>query len=247
MPPRLNSFFHAGSMNPNNNTNRRSRRGGRVNPTVDRRLLQEEIETGALSTIEWADIAQRPINGLISQRPPQNLGNQIFWWKSSTTTTLTLTSGSAPNEVNYSFFLANMPGYAALVTVFDQYCIYSVAAVFTLGNTASVTSVLLHSAIDFDSTNNLGTIFVMQGYTSHHVTVLNSNGTSAVRYCKPCTAPLALNPSAAQPALVQRNWLDSAYTAIPHYGIRSMFDLGTANSATVNVTFTYFVGFRNAF
>jgi hypothetical protein len=244
-PSRLPTFMHANTRHPNSRSQQRRSRGG-VSSSVDSRILRDEIETGSLSTTYPDDISQRPINGLISQRPPRSLGNQIFWFKSATSSPLTLSSGSVPNENNFTFNASTINGFSVYALAFDQYCLYSIVAVLTLGNTSGVSSIIAHTAIDYDIISNLGSLTALEAYTSHHATQLTSAGTSVVRYIKPCTAPLALNSGTAQPALVMRNWLDTNYNAVVHYGLRTMFELGTATAPTVNVQFTYIVGFRNA-
>lgn len=242
---RLSTFMHANSRTPTNKSQRRRNANNRGQSSVDRYLLENELETGGLSCVYPEDIARRPINGMISQRPPRNLDNQIFWWKSARQQTLTLNYLAPPNEFNMAFSLDVCSGYAALTAVFDQFCLYSVIVSFSLGANSNAYVFKVHTAVDLDNIGNLGTLAQLEAYSSHHESLLNPTGLSHIRYVKPNTAPV-ITTATVGPAGVSRNWLDCGYPGVVHYGLRSMFEIsGTVNTA-VDIHFTYIIGFRNA-
>jgi len=191
------------------------------------------------------DVTRRAPRMSISQRPPANLSNQIFWWRVNLQNQYNLPGSTPPNEVNFVTMLNQYPQYSNLTTVFDQYCIHSITATWTMGVGTSSGNIIIHSAIDYDNVVALGNLSQLQPYSSHHVSMLTSAGASVTRYYEPCIAPLAVSSSLPLPALIARSWIDCGFPDVQHYGLRTMYEVSSGSTNTINLEFNIVVGFRN--
>jgi len=217
---------------------RRSRNNG-----TDRYFANSHLITGSTTTRVAADYTRRPQNFNIVQTPPRNMSNQIYWAQLSYDTQFNV-SGTVVSENNFYFRLADFTSASSLATVFDQYCIYGVTMSFSLVN--AVNPILrLYTALDYDSASAIG-LSALQGYSSYEQCML-STSTSHLRFVKPCLAPtISSTTPTDQSALVSRQWLDSNYTSIPHYGIRSIVGIaGVSSTQALEVSVTAICGFRN--
>jgi len=225
---------------------RGQRRSGKTkNYNVDREIVNSHKLTGSTTTVVASDLNSKRQNFNIVQRPPRSFMNQIFWAQMSAQTQLSCT-GTTFVEQNQFFTLSLWPEYAQATSFFDQYCIYSICAGFSyIGN--ATTPVRVHTAIDYDSVANLGSISAIQNYGTYELLSITQD-TSGIRYLKPTIAPQVTSSNVPVPGGIGRAWLDSAYPNVQHYGLRMITDTWVSTgSAVVNVVYTAVVGFRNNF
>jgi len=191
------------------------------------------------------DLFRRQASWLLTQTPPRNISNQIYWVKSQLELTQTI-SASVPTEFNTSFALSGLTDTAGLAGFFDQYCIYSVIASITFnysGTTPSGLGTML-TAIDYDNVGNLGSFAAVEAYESCLATKVSPTQ-SVQRLIHPAVAPALYSGSAFNNFGISRMWVDSANTATPHYGFRSYFISNVGTTLTAVYDFTFVVGFRN--
>jgi len=203
--------------------------------------------SGSGSNVIVDDRLERRQNFNLVQSPPRNFLTSIYWTRQTVTgVNLITTSVSVLTENNYSFVLSSLDDYAALIGIFDQFCIYGVTITMTYGSAntgTSVQSITVCTAIDYDNVANLGSLVLLTDFGTFNQTVLTP-GVSLVRMVKPCVATAAYTGSFGG-FTTARMWLDSASPSVNHYGFRTMIP-ATGAVATVNATFEYIVGFRNS-
>jgi hypothetical protein len=226
---------------------RRSQRssGGRRrrNPPVDREIVNSIKATGSTTTTVATDLIDRRQNMNIVQTPPKQISNQIYWMKELVIATVS-TSTSTYVEANVAFSLNQLNDYSNLTSVFDQYCIYSVAVSFSVdGNSPTGVSVSLLTALDYDNIANIGPVGIAN-YTNCSETLIGPSS-SLVRYVKPCIALAAYTGSFGGFA-TQRCWLNCNSPSIQHYGMRAVY-LQTNASFLVRTVYEFVLGFRNKF
>jgi hypothetical protein len=182
----------------------------------------------------------------IVQSPPKQLSNQIYWAQLSTDDLISL-SNTAVTEANVVFTAANFNGFTQLSGAFDQYCMYAVTiSIATLVVEASFGAIQCYSAIDYDSGTAIGKA-ALEAYSSFNYTSLGPGGQSSlIRFVKPCIAPQVTSSNLPVPGGVSRQWLDSAYPSVQHYGFRNIFDTYSATvTNAVHRVYTGVFGFRN--
>lgn len=219
-----------------------NRRTGGKSGSQDRFFANSHRATGSTTTMVNADYTRRVPSFNIVQTPPRNLSNQIYWAQFSADNQLTVSS-LVVSENNIAFTLGMFD--STLVKGFDQYCIYSVTASWFYCLEPTGVIVRIYTALDYDSVAAIGKV-ALQAYSTYEAAMLSGN-TSLIRYVKPCIAPTVSNTTPLdQSALVTRQWIDSAYPSIPHYGIRCILDLvGTTQVSAVEVSYTAIIGYRN--
>jgi len=224
---------------------RKNRRGGRRNANnIDRLMLNNSKETGSATSSVPFDLIRRRQNFNITQTPPKSLGNQIYWFKELVRFTFN-TSTSTFAENNFSFKLSDLQDSSAITAMFDQYCIYAVAANLSLDTTTSNPHLVILdviSAIDYDSTGNIGPAGI-QAFNSA-VNAKVTTQTSHSRFVKPCVAPALYNNSVFTSYGIARLWIDSQSADAAHYGLRYII-LQSPNVVTVELTLEYVIGCRN--
>jgi len=217
---------------------------------VDRALLESAKVTGSGTTsMTVFDLSNRPQNFNIVQSPPKQLGNQIWWFKETVSSSFT-TSTSTYAESNLSFQLSDLPDTSAIQGVFDQYCIYAVTVSYAISGTTSnpqLCIVELLTAIDYDSTTNVGPTGI-EAYSTCMKSSLSAND-SHVRLVKPCVNT-GLYQAAGGGVFtsygVNRCWIDTVSPNASHYGVRAV---AFQNQAIVNIAVTreYVIGCRNKY
>lgn len=197
------------------------------------------------------DVRRRRFGALITQTPPRTISNQIFWFKHQSQATVT-TSLTAITETNLTFSLTTLPSaqVGAISLLFDQYCIHSVCvSVSNAGGATGATflgePVQVITAIDYDSTANLGSIPLLQSYESSLTSTLPA-GYNAVRTFQPCVATAMWNTSANVIGGVGRYWIDSAYQTIAHYGFRAIANNTPSAVVALDYTYSLIIGVRNS-
>jgi hypothetical protein len=228
------------------------RGGGGLKKTaraVDRELVNSSYVVGRAEVIfPKADLEAPLPDWKLTQHPPSLRGN-ITWVVGRLQTILTI-SNSVPTENNVAFRLSDLVDLVGLAAFFDQYCIYAVTVNVTpnfegAGSTLYTFGTCV-TAIDYDNINNLGSLQAIEAFQTAE-TFEMAAGQSIQRFIKPAVAPALY--TTGSPALagysVQRMWVDSSDTGVPHYGFRSFFVSNTVAGNSVVNDFTYVVGFRN--
>jgi hypothetical protein len=240
-------------MTPNKSGKRGARGKARQNKSSSRgesaemAMIDLARATGSTTVVIREDRQQRRQNFNIVLSPPKNWMTQSYWARLSTDVQYT-TSTSADSEENISFTLNAFSGYSSLVAAFDQYCIESITVTISIAGTSSTSAnsspINIYTAIDYDNTNTIGRSGI-QTYSSSQLSTV-SQGTSVVRFLRPCVATILNNSASAFNANgIARSWVDSAYVNVPHYGFRSVFE-ATFNAQKLEYAIAAMVGFRNS-
>jgi hypothetical protein len=219
---------------------RRSKRRGKGPDPAKRHFVDSNTSVGSANRVRVADDLTRHslVPSLSGMRMPKNMQTQIHWFQSTVSQTANL-SGSGITEANRSFLLNDVAYQSQLAQIFDQYAIFAVyIRVVVSGSFSNAARVV--TAIDYDNTANIGNINTLMGYSTAAVaTALEVQE----RYIEPCNAPALYNGSAFSAYGQDRMWIDTANTAVPHYGFRCIVDAAT--SGVINQTFTYVICARN--
>jgi hypothetical protein len=193
------------------------------------------------------DLARPIPDWRLTQVPPIPRNN-ITWIQGKRQVVNTI-SNSVPSEFNLTFFFSDLVDLVGLAGFFDQYCIYSVTVSIT-PNFEGAGSTLYSfgtcaTAIDYDNAGNLGSLNAVEAFESCVITEL-SPGQTIMRYVKPCVAPALYTSSAAFSGYgVERLWVDSSVTTVPHYALRSFFVNNTVSGLSCTFDLSYVVGLRN--
>lgn len=229
---------------------RKSRNSGQNSTrTTDLAIAQSAQVVGkAFVNTPRQDFSRRTPNWLLTQTPPRDLTSQIFWVRGKRQAVITV-SNTVPTEMNFPFAFSDLPNLVGVASYFDQYSIYSVVCNVTCdfegaGSTLYSFGTCV-TAIDYDNVNNLGSLASIESYGSA-VTQEFSTGQSIQRYVKPCVAPALYTSGATFSGYgVQRQWIDSASTGVPHYGFRTFFVSNTVSGLSATADFSYVIGLRN--
>lgn len=199
-------------------------------------------KSGRQDPVNTKDLSVRKAN--LSKVPssiPKNLNGRITWLKASTQLTNITTQASAITETNYYVTLGSYQQSSSWVGLFDQYCIVQASLKFssTLAPGSSGTPCVMHSALDLDNTGSLGSINLIDAYTTVQLDTLGVDKV-VVRSVRPAVAPDIGGSSGAGSG---RMWVDTAYSSIPHYGFRTIVTGGSAYA--VQVEQTMWIAFRS--
>lgn len=253
---------------PNKKTKRRrqakaahaqpSRRGQRGATFVDVPYMETLLNSSRTSMpqnviVNRVDYQFKVPSFSITQSPPRNLRNQIYWFQKTVTFLSSKSiSYTSDTEYNTSFTVSNLiPNeVTALLSLFDQYCIHTIVIHVNVVNSLlnfSGTAGRLTTAIDYDNVGNLGSEAAVQEFSTAQ-TVEVTQGTSVERVLKPCVdlAVYQLSGTGYGPTRV---WLDSVSNAVPHYGFRSYWTGNTYNSGgglIADYVVTSVLGFRQS-
>jgi hypothetical protein len=190
-----------------------------------------------------ADLAIRPPNNTVMPRPLSavRIGNQIYHDVVKIQSTIT-SSTTVITETGFQFNLSQHPQNGSLTALFDQWCVVmasvTVASQLPPGSTAVPGT--LYSAIDFDNNTALGSIPLIEDFSSCRVQVMQPTSVHT-RSVAPCSKT-SLSGTAS--AGVQRSWIDSSQPSTPNYGVRVTIGI-TPAVQTYLVTTTVEFGFRN--
>jgi hypothetical protein len=172
---------------------------------------------------------------------PSNINGRTTWFKCTTALSNIGAQASSITETNYYFTLGSFQQSSALVGLFDQYCIVQASLKFSSVFPPGLTSApnLMHSAIDLDNSASLGSVNLIDAYETVQVTTMGPQKV-LVRSVRPAVAPDIGGSSGAGSG---RMWVDTAYSSIPHYGIRTILTGGS--NYTIMVEQTMWVAFRS--
>jgi len=198
--------------------------------------------------VNVADYSSQPRSWALTQSPPRNVRTLIHWFAK----TVTFVNGqsistSVPVEYNYSFTIATVtPEYSVLTSLFDQYCIHSVIVHLNTTNMSTNSNTLgrVTTAIDYDNIANLGSEASVQEFASAQTCEV-SPGLSIERAIMPTVDPQLYQVSSTGYGAA-RMWVDSASTAVQHYGFRSYWANNTVTALSFDLIVTSIIGFRNS-
>jgi len=184
-----------------------------------------------------------PIPTKVPNSVPRSLGSQIVFDRSMTRNTFS-SSGGGISELNSSWSLNTHPEVSSWKILFDQYTLVEASITFwsqeATSSAGSMTE--LHTALDFDSAGNLGSLAAIDDFGTAQVDFLVFSK-KVTRSIRPCTMADVASVSSLSPTRV---WLDCATsTAALWYGIRAM--TAPVSGATSNITLmtTLVWAFRN--
>jgi len=228
--------------------NRRARQNKSPNKSAVNNITSDLLQDATNSAIGdnqiiKTDYIQNARSYMLTQTPPRNFRQMIFWSKSVLSFTASITTaGVNENNILFSLSNANPPNLD-----FDQYCIYEVAACFSpVLSSAPTTGYMgdLITAIDYDNASTLGSEAVLDGYSTvnkHQVVV----GKSLTRIIKPQVSTALYFNGVTNAYAPMRVWVDKANTQCPHYGLRTMVTSVSSSAYTMEITLTFILGFRN--
>lgn len=231
---------------------RLSRPGSRPRTTATRgtevsRLRSAMLAAAAGSTSQDhfvdSDLSSRPVPPFFNAKIPRSIVNQIVWQRASTSSVIT-TSTTTFTETNFApTVVTGLAQSSIWLSLFDQYYLHSfsltISSLEPPGSTGSAPYVC--TALDYDSSANLGGIQNIQNYASCNTSSL-APGASVTRIVQPCNASYLANTATAG---VNRTWVDSANNAVLFYAIRSIVGQASVASSTLLYTLNYNWCFRN--
>lgn len=215
---------------------------------IDRLIGQSSNVVGrAEANVPSSDYERGSPSWQIVQHPP-SLRNNITWVQGKVQITQAI-SNSTPTEANQDFRLSYVTDLAGLASYFDQYCIYAIT-VSVAPSWEGAGSTLYNfgtciTAIDYDNVNNLSSFTAVEAYQSAVVLEM-SPGNAIQRFLKPCVAPALYTSAGSFSGYgVERLWVDSSVTTVPHYGLRVFFISNTVSGLSATIDVNYVIGFRN--
>jgi len=220
--------------------------GGASKNAVDSEIMRSYMVTGSTTTIVKSDLVSKPQNFNIVQKPPRNMFTQTFWIQLSQGDTTITSNLSAPVEANSVFAMVNLNGASAYLAAFDQYCIYSVVTTYSYSTESfsSSQNVRVHTALDYDSIATIG-LPALQSFSTYEAFTIAPD-TSGMRYIKPCIADFQVQGTVTPvPSGVSRRWVDSGYSSVSHYGIRTILGPTPSGTVSVIIAVTAVIGLRN--
>lgn len=193
--------------------------------------------------INRRDMACKPPSMSNVPRVPRNMPNRVVW----DVVKFRVTSGNSTSgvvEVNYFWGLTSNPQSSQWQALFDQFTIAQASVTwFSIQPPSNGGTIMeLHTAIDFDSNTNLGTLSALDDYGTSRVDPLVFNK-QVTRSCRPCVKP---DISGVAGAAVAPAWIDTVLGAsVPFYGIRSMLAPAAGVSNVIVIEQTIWFAFRN--
>lgn len=161
-------------------------------------------------------------------------------------------SGSVTfSESNFKFQLNDLSAYTEFTALFDQYKFKKVIVHYIprgnmtpTGTGTANTAGTLITAIDLDDIANLGAINSLREFATCQEV---SSHTTVTRTVYPHIALAAYQGALTAFANKGNQWIDCAYAAVQHYGMRSIIPNITtaAGDITYDVRMEYFIEFKN--
>jgi len=229
---------------PNNNgKSKRMGKGSKNRSNKRSNISSAALDIGLVGTrgddhVVLSDLTYRPVPPTYNSKPPRQLLNQVFF--SRQTTAAVITPGASAVEANIAFSAAvDMEQYTSYLNIFDQYYLHSAVITLTneLNSNSNTSFPVVHTAIDFNSVDNLGSIAGIESYGTHNVDVLTP-GKSVTRIIMPC-----VGTTTNSAPLVTRMWVNSSNTTLPFFGFRSITE---ANGfGVINVAISCIWAYRN--
>jgi hypothetical protein len=188
-----------------------------------------------------SDLSVKPPTYRVPSAVPKQVTNQVVWDVVKINTVIS-TSASSISETNFYWSLNNHPQASSWTTLFDQWCIPQYSATFQSAYPEGATTSpgILYTALDFDSANNLGSVQLLEDYSTCAAATLVS-GQSVTRSVRPTVKGYLSSTSASG---INRQWIDTATPSIPWYAIRSIVGV-CGSSYPISVVTTIWFAFRN--
>jgi len=224
-------------------------RSGTANRKVARQGRRNQRRTGTglggMSPMNKTDLKIKPPSWTnVPSTVPKMVTNLIAWDTVKINSTITGTSSIV--ETNFTASLSQHPQASSWTTLFDQWSIPQFTVEFDsqVPNGSTSIPVALYTAIDFDNSSNLGSIPVIEDYSTCEVKVQTAGGRT-MRSVRPCNkVQVSVSGGGVSTSGVTGpTWQDSGQTTTVFYGIRSI--LAASNSCVINVTQTIWYCFRN--
>jgi len=198
---------------------------------------------GGMIPTNRSDLKVKPLkNTNLPSTIPRNIASQIIYDVVKIDSQFS-TSGTSIVEINDSFSLAPHPQVASWVALFDQWGVVQASITYSslFLEGSGIAPVMLYTAIDFDNATALNSVASIEDYGS---CVAKSFGLNQriTRTVKPCVKD-TLNPNSGQG--VTRQWCDTAYPGILHYGLRMIAGVDPAGSYQIQKTTCIVFCFRN--
>jgi hypothetical protein len=201
---------------------------------------------GGMNPSKSSDLRIRPPNQFnVPKKVPRSLQNQVVWSIVKTESTIT-TSVSSIVETNFSFALTSHPQSSNFTTEYDQWCLPQVTVEFDsqLPPGSTTPPIKLYTALDFDSSSNVGSVAGIEDFSSCEALVMHSQARTMRSVRPSCKVAVGAASSSPTAGLSGPQWLDCSIPGIIHYGIRSVADLGGVQF--ISVTTTLWFAFRNS-
>jgi len=203
------------------------------------------------------DMERKTPTWALTQSPPKNFLKKIQWLQQTIDSSFSQTASGGFVELGAAFALSFTPSSGLISSLYDQYCIYSIhiRCVPELGNSVPISGTglgtigQLISAIDYDSVSPASTWAAYQAFGTSQETAAVV-GKSYERYVKPtCVNVVGGSNSATATGLsMTRAWLNTAFPAVPHFGVRFAAQGNTTQIAVIyRLYITYVIGMRNNF
>jgi hypothetical protein len=186
-----------------------------------------------------------PDNRNVPTRVPRLIQSVITWDVVKLTTVITTATGGV-TEINFSFSMNSHPQVASWTALFDQWTIPQASISFEsqMPPGATIAPCVLYTAIDFDSTNSLGSAGALQDFSSCRAVTMTPQ-TSFVRSVRPTVKVAVQTAGSIVSASTERTWVDSAQPSTIFLGIRSLASATVGGTYSIDAITTLWFAFRN--
>jgi len=202
----------------------------------------KSTQSTGMTPVNTADIRIKPPAYTVPNRIPRAISNQVVWDVVRVNFTIT-TSIAAITETNFSFALGSHPQSTSWITLFDQWCIPQFSMTFYVNQSAgsAILSSQFYTALDFDNGALLGTVPLIEDFSTCAVWRNSPDEPTHTRSVKPC---IKTRGSTVDNSVIERTWVDSGSPNNPWFGIRTIADIASvAYTITAIATITF--AFRN--
>jgi len=157
-----------------------------------------------------------------------------------------------PAFLSFNFSLDQLAQYTSFTTLFDQYRFEEVQVIIRpmynaigLSNISTTRVPMLYTVIDYDDNATPGSLAVLQEYSNCAI----SEFETTVATFQPHIALAAYDGSVFTSFANQTNqWIDAAYPAVKHYGVKMGCDPGISGQTNLqcwNIAVRYRLSFKN--
>lgn len=200
-----------------------------------------------MNPLNTTDLQIRPLSLTnVPKRIPRNIQSQIVWdVVKLDLSDLSFTTTVVENNVQVT--MGSNPQASQWVAIFDQYAIpyFTLISRSRQGPGNAVAPGMIYTALDFDSSGNIGTVANIQDFSSCEEQMMVS-GSVVMRSVRPsCKGNVGSTGGTKTAAVDGPVWLDSGATDIPHFGIRSMLGPIIGASYGVQQEVVIYYCFRN--
>lgn len=185
--------------------------------------------------------------------PRKRLTATVYPYKRHVDLGFITTTGSSLESGYFHFQLSDVPSYSEFSALYDMYKLNMVKIYFipfTMDNSASGAAVTdatqwqnLYTAIDNNSVSAPTSINALRQYQTCKFTRM---GKVHKRVIYPRVATMIYDGATTAYSTNKPGWLNTSYSAVPHYGIKWAFDNATAdvNSKFFRIEAVYYFHFK---